>query len=140
MLGHPLHSHGRHMHTACMRWRALHHPASHSPTQLAAPCHHHTSARSHTCTTDTGPLPPAGAGEIFFETLAGLGYDHGSPDRVHPLQMLLTFQKAGIRMNEMSQWFWGIATTGLVPLAELLGFQAFYPKYVTAGGVKPASW
>lgn len=53
--------------------------------------------------------------------------------------MLLTFHKAGVRMSEMSEWFWGAATKGLVPLAEFLGFKAFYPQYVTAGGVKPAS-
>jgi hypothetical protein len=31
---------------------------------------------------------PAGPlGEAFYENLAGLGWDHGSLDRVHPLQV-----------------------------------------------------
>jgi hypothetical protein len=31
---------------------------------------------------------------------------------------------------------WSAATTLLLPAAEFLGFRAFYPQYVTAGGAK----
>eukprot|EP00775_Hariotina_reticulata_P004354 gene4354-4607_t len=76
---------------------------------------------------------PAGAlGEAFFENLAGLGWDHGSLDRIHPLQALVLHDAADTELTDLPSFLQPVVKHVLVPAAKLLGFKAQYPSHVSA--------
>lgn len=79
-------------------------------------------------------LSPAGRmGERFYEVLAGLGATYGSVAAIHPLQLVVLFEEAGVKLEGVPGAFSWALSNLLAPLArDLLGFRAAYAEYVTA--------
>ncbi|GBF93193.1 hypothetical protein Rsub_05925 [Raphidocelis subcapitata] len=82
---------------------------------------------------------PAGKGEAFYETLAGLGHDYETALAVSPLQKVLTYHRGGAVLTGMPQWLWRLCEEWLVPLAEGFGYKAFYPEYSTRAAGTPSA-
>lgn len=77
--------------------------------------------------------PPGPMAEAFYENLAGLGATYGDVARIHPLQLVVLLQGGGVQVEDLPRVMsWAIQRL-LVPFAQLLGFTASYPQYVSAG-------
>ncbi|KAI8470608.1 MAG: hypothetical protein J3K34DRAFT_251797 [Monoraphidium minutum] len=74
---------------------------------------------------------PARRGEALYETLAGLGHEYETVLAVSPLQKLLTYSRAEVMLTSVPPALWRAMEEWLVPLAEGLGYKAFYPQYST---------
>jgi hypothetical protein len=71
--------------------------------------------------------------EAFYENLAGLGQTYGDVSRIHPLQLVVLLQGGGVQLEDVPRVVsWAIQRL-LLPFAQLLGFTASYPQYVSAG-------
>lgn len=73
--------------------------------------------------------PPSNI-EQFFLTYAGLAQDHGSLDKVNPLQILVTFVCGHLVLSDFPKPVWLVIKHVLVPVVRFFNiFQPFYPEY-----------
>ncbi|KAK9815191.1 hypothetical protein WJX73_010458 [Symbiochloris irregularis] len=65
----------------------------------------------------------------FIETCYGLGRDYGGPDKINPLQILLSYTElGGMDLPVPAPVMWLIRHVGN-PLARLVGYKTHYPEY-----------
>lgn len=77
--------------------------------------------------------PPGPMGEHYYEALAGLGASYGDVTRIHPLQLVVLLEAAGVRVAGVpAPLDWAMRHV-LAPFARLAGFQPTYAAYVSAG-------
>ena len=65
----------------------------------------------------------------FFENLAGLSQKYGEIANINPLQLFLTTVTSGIEYTFFPTPVRLFLKYVAVPVAKLLGFQAYYPEY-----------
>jgi mannose-6-phosphate isomerase-like protein (cupin superfamily) len=73
--------------------------------------------------------------ERFFEHLAGLGATYGDVSKIPPLQMMVLFEAAGVRLEGMPRALSWALLNLLPPFARSLGYEAFYQAYVSSGAM-----
>jgi len=61
--------------------------------------------------------------------VAGLGWDYGSLDRLHPLQVLVIFDGSGTRLADLTGVMAPLIDKVLLPVSRFLGFKADYPSH-----------
>ena len=75
-------------------------------------------------------VTPAGSSEKFYRTYCGLAMDSGSIDLVSPLQMMVTYDGANMRLATVPFFLWVLLRHTVIPALKLLGgYAAFYPEY-----------
>ena len=76
-------------------------------------------------------MTPAGQSERFYRTYCGLGADAGSVDQVSPLQLMVSFNAASMRLAVIPRPLWIICRYAIIPaLQSLAGYKPFYPEYM----------
>ena len=75
-------------------------------------------------TWPAGPL-----GERFYENLAGMGQDYGSPLAVGPAQRALTYSRAAAKLETLTADGWSSLEAWALPALEMLGYRGSYAKY-----------
>lgn len=66
---------------------------------------------------------------LLVRVCAGLGWDYGSVDRIHPLQIVVLFDAAGTQLTDMSGLLAPVVDRLVLPAAKLLGFKAQYSSH-----------
>lgn len=67
---------------------------------------------------------------MFLKTYCGLGQDAGSIDKLSPLQLMVSYNAADMRLAVIPKPLWTLCQFTLIPvLQHLIGYNPFYPEY-----------